>query len=169
MYGLTAHFIIHEGMFRSDLDFENLGSLVWWFRLSGQNASYQFWLGTFEKIFIMEGHQGQNVLVLKYQFWKGISVIRFELWECVLCFQHFGWIIVLFQMLISQGYHILSSQVVSLPWQSVIQEVANFCAAMDTLIDQDGIPGTRRQQHTSWHSVWCIVWGVVCNVVGLFA
>ena len=31
---------------------------------------------------------------------------------------------------------ILSSQVVSLPLQSVIQ-VANFCAAMDTLIDQD--------------------------------
>ena len=30
---------------------------------------------------------------------------------------------------------ILSSQVVSLPLQSV--EVANFCAAMDTLIDQD--------------------------------
>ena len=33
---------------------------------------------------------------------------------------------------------ILSSQVVSLPSQSVILEVANFCAAMDTLIDQDG-------------------------------
>ena len=34
---------------------------------------------------------------------------------------------------------ILSSQVVSLPFQSVIHmEVANFCAAMDTLIDQDG-------------------------------
>ena len=33
---------------------------------------------------------------------------------------------------------ILSSQVVSLPFQSVM-EVANFCAAMDTLIDQDGI------------------------------
>ena len=35
---------------------------------------------------------------------------------------------------------ILSSQVVSLPCKSVIQEVtevANFCAAMDTLIDQD--------------------------------
>ena len=32
---------------------------------------------------------------------------------------------------------ILSSQVVSQPFQSVIQEVANFCAAMDTLIDQD--------------------------------
>ena len=31
---------------------------------------------------------------------------------------------------------ILSSQVVSLPCKSVIQ-VANFCAAMDTLIDQD--------------------------------
>ena len=30
-------------------------------------------------------------------------------------------------------YIILSSQVVSLPFQS-----ANFCAAMDTLIDQDG-------------------------------
>ena len=30
---------------------------------------------------------------------------------------------------------ILSSQVVSLPLQSV--DVANFCAAMDTLIDQD--------------------------------
>ena len=30
---------------------------------------------------------------------------------------------------------ILSSQVVSLPLQSVM--VANFCAAMDTLIDQD--------------------------------
>ena len=34
---------------------------------------------------------------------------------------------------------ILSSQVVSLPFQSVIQEVANFCAAMDTLIDEDAI------------------------------
>ena len=33
---------------------------------------------------------------------------------------------------------ILSSQVVSLPLQFVIQEVENFCAAMDTLIDQDG-------------------------------
>ena len=33
---------------------------------------------------------------------------------------------------------ILSSQVVSLPFQSVM-EVANFCAAMDTLIDQDGL------------------------------
>ena len=34
---------------------------------------------------------------------------------------------------------ILSSQVVSLPLQSVIHmEVANFCAAVDTLIDQDG-------------------------------
>ena len=32
---------------------------------------------------------------------------------------------------------ILSSQVASLPFQSVIQEVANFCAAMDTLTDQD--------------------------------
>ena len=31
---------------------------------------------------------------------------------------------------------ILSSQVVSLPCKSVM-EVANFCAAMDTLIDQD--------------------------------
>ena len=31
---------------------------------------------------------------------------------------------------------ILSSQVVSLPLQSIM-EVANFCAAMDTLIDQD--------------------------------
>ena len=31
---------------------------------------------------------------------------------------------------------ILSSQVVSLSLQSVM-EVANFCAAMDTLIDQD--------------------------------
>ena len=35
--------------------------------------------------------------------------------------------------------NILSSQVVSLPFQSVIQEVANFCAAMDTLIDQDAV------------------------------
>ena len=35
------------------------------------------------------------------------------------------------------GGGILSSQVVSLPFQSVILEVANFCAAMDTLIDQD--------------------------------
>ena len=35
-------------------------------------------------------------------------------------------------------YIILSSQVVSLPLQSVIlMEVANVCAAMDTLIDQD--------------------------------
>ena len=34
--------------------------------------------------------------------------------------------------------NILSSQAVSLPLQSVIQEVANFCAAIDTLIDQDG-------------------------------
>ena len=33
---------------------------------------------------------------------------------------------------------ILSSQVVSLPCKSVIQDVANFCAVMDTLIDQDG-------------------------------
>ena len=32
---------------------------------------------------------------------------------------------------------ILSSQVVSLPLQSVIQ-VANFCAPIETLIDQDG-------------------------------
>ena len=31
---------------------------------------------------------------------------------------------------------LLNSQVVSLPLQSVMQ-VANFCAAMDTLIDQD--------------------------------
>ena len=37
------------------------------------------------------------------------------------------------------GISILSSQVVSLPFQSVIQEIANFCAAMDTLIDQDGV------------------------------
>ena len=36
-------------------------------------------------------------------------------------------------MEISLGHFILSSQVVSLPLQS-----ANFCAAMDTLIDQDG-------------------------------
>ena len=36
------------------------------------------------------------------------------------------------------GWYILSSQVVSLPCKSVIQ-VANFCAAMDTLIDQDGV------------------------------
>ena len=35
------------------------------------------------------------------------------------------------------GKHILSSHVVSLPLQFVIQEVANFCAAMDTSIDQD--------------------------------
>ena len=35
----------------------------------------------------------------------------------------------------------MSSQVVSLPFQSVIQEVANFCAAMDTLIDQDEARG----------------------------
>ena len=37
-------------------------------------------------------------------------------------------------------YHrhvILSSQVVSLPLQFVIQEIANFCASMDTVIDQD--------------------------------
>ena len=32
---------------------------------------------------------------------------------------------------------ILSSQVLSLPLQSVILEVANFCAAIDTLIGQD--------------------------------
>ena len=37
---------------------------------------------------------------------------------------------------------ILSSQVVSLPLQSVIQEVANFCAAMDSLIDQDAQSGS---------------------------
>ena len=37
---------------------------------------------------------------------------------------------------------ILSSQVVSLPLQSVIHKVAiaNFCAAMDSLIDQDVYP-----------------------------
>ena len=34
---------------------------------------------------------------------------------------------------------ILNSQVVSLPLQFEIQEVANFCAAMDTLMDQDGV------------------------------
>ena len=39
--------------------------------------------------------------------------------------------------LVVSRWFILSSQVVSLPFQSVIQEVANFCAAMDTLIDQD--------------------------------
>ena len=39
---------------------------------------------------------------------------------------------------VGRWVHVLSSQVVSLPLQSVIQEVANFCAAMDTLIDQDG-------------------------------
>ena len=38
----------------------------------------------------------------------------------------------------AQTIPILRSQVVSLPLQSVIQKVANFCAAMDTLIDQDG-------------------------------
>ena len=37
-----------------------------------------------------------------------------------------------------KGRLILSSQVVLLPFQPVI-EVANFCAAMDTLIDQDGV------------------------------
>ena len=34
------------------------------------------------------------------------------------------------------GEDILSSQVVSLPLQ-LVMEVANFCAAMDTLIGQD--------------------------------
>ena len=38
---------------------------------------------------------------------------------------------------LSTFIYILSSQVISLPLQSVIQEVANFCATMDTLIDQD--------------------------------
>ena len=38
------------------------------------------------------------------------------------------------------GECILSSQVVSLPLQSVM-EVANFCAATDTLIDQDEVNG----------------------------
>ena len=37
------------------------------------------------------------------------------------------------------GTCILNSQVVSLPLQFVIQKVANFCATMDTLIDQDGV------------------------------
>ena len=41
----------------------------------------------------------------------------------------------------AKGTGILSSQVVSLPLQSVIQEVANFCAVMDTLTDQDGGQG----------------------------
>ena len=40
----------------------------------------------------------------------------------------------------SRPTSILSSQVISPPCKSVIHlEVANFCAAMDTLIDQDGL------------------------------
>ena len=39
-----------------------------------------------------------------------------------------------------QGTCILNSQVVSLPLQSMIKvEVANFCAVMDTLVDEDGL------------------------------
>ena len=51
----------------------------------------------------------------------------------------------------SQQPPILSSQVVSLPFQFVIQEVANFCAAMDTLIDQD-------EQPSSLHSYIYVPW-----------
>ena len=43
---------------------------------------------------------------------------------------------------------ILSSQVVSLPLQSVIQEVGNFCAAIDTLIDQDALSHTRIKERS---------------------
>ena len=52
--------------------------------------------------------------------------------------------------------YILSSQVVSLPCKSVILEVANFCAAMDTLIDQDEccktnvITFTQKKNRTEW-------------------
>ena len=43
-----------------------------------------------------------------------------------------------------RGY-ILSSQFISLPLQSVILEVANFCAAMDTLIDHQDAENTTRE------------------------
>ena len=45
---------------------------------------------------------------------------------------------------------ILSSQVVSLPFQSVI--LANFCAAMDTLIDQDEQLYAWREKRADWRS-----------------
>ena len=48
----------------------------------------------------------------------------------------------------SSGF-ILSSQVVSLPIQSVIQEAANFCAAMNTLTDQD--PEVCMGKHTNFY------------------
>ena len=39
----------------------------------------------------------------------------------------------------SGGACIVRFQVVSLPVQSTILEVANFCAVMATLVDQDGV------------------------------
>ena len=54
-------------------------------------------------------------------------------------------------------YYILSSQVVSLSLQSII-EVANFCAAMDTLIDQ----GAAASSLVAW---WAAVWRVERSIL----
>ena len=58
------------------------------------------------------------------------TIGRYDAWAIIKVSGHqYRWL--------AGGYDvILSSQVVSLPLQSVI-EVANVCAAMDTLIDQD--------------------------------
>ena len=48
---------------------------------------------------------------------------------------------------------ILSSQVVSLPLQTEILEFANFCAALDTLIGQDGLSPKPLKFHPSLHLI----------------
>ena len=48
---------------------------------------------------------------------------------------------------------ILSSQVVSLPLHSVT-EVANVCAAMDNLVDQDGLHFDGTMSMASWNDLY---------------
>ena len=73
--------------------------------------------------------------------------------ECLLKCPSQSWMVHVFYDCSAMFAPILSSQVVSLPLQS---EVANFCAAMDTLIDQDGLPPARvlirsAQCMIKWH------------------
>ena len=61
--------------------------------------------------------------------------------------------------------HILTSQVASLPLQSVIKrlQTSGFCAAMDTLIDQDAVANEvaifRRENYTKGNdtNVFCFI------------